>query len=263
MPSFALRVEPQGQHYSLPPRAPALVPLAPPVYENRLLNALPRQVLDRIAPHLERSEVEQGTILYDAGSQVRSLYFPVDSIVAMLYVMENGDSAQTVMVGCEGIVGFSSLMGCQTSPSSAVMQTSGALLKLRASLLAQEFERNPQATQLLLRYTQSLFIQLAQSAVCNRHHSLENQLCRWLLTTLDRQHGSELFMTQELIATMIGARREGVTGAAGNLQRLGIINYSRGHITVVDRPALERRACECYATVKRQTDHLMAPALAN
>jgi CRP-like cAMP-binding protein len=262
MQSLALRVERQAQHYHLPARTPSLVAV-PPAYENRLLSALPREVLEHLAAHLERIELDQGMVLYETGTQVRYVYFPLDCIVSLLYVMENGDSAQTVMVGSEGMVGFSSLMGCQTSPSSAVMQSSGSLLKLRASLLAHEFENSPLAMQLLLRYTQSLFIQLAQSAVCNRHHTLENQLCRWLLTTLDRMPGNELFMTQELIANMIGARREGVTGAAGNLQRLGIINYSRGHITVVDRPALERHVCECYAVVKRQTDHLMPAACAN
>jgi CRP-like cAMP-binding protein len=230
----------------------------PPSYDNSLLNALPHEVLLRVAPHLERIKLAQGTVLYEAGSQVRYVYFPVDSIISLLYVLENGDSAQTVMVGSEGMVGVSPFMGCLVSPSCAVMQSSGSLFKLRASSLAHEFVHNAQATQLLLRYTQSLFIQLAQSAVCNRHHSLEDQLCRWLLTTLDRLPGNELFMTHELIANMIGARREGVTGAAGNLQRLGIINYSRGHITVVDRPALERHVCECYAAVKKQTDHLMA-----
>ena len=261
MQSLAVRVERQGGHYPMPARASWLA--ATPSHENRLLDALPREVLERIGPQLERIELDQGTVLYETGTQVRYVHFPVDSIVSLLYIMENGDSAQTVMVGSEGMVGFSSLMGCQTSPSSAVMQTSGTVLKLRASVLAHEFEANPAAMQLLLRYTQSLFIQLAQSAVCNRHHTLENQLCRWLLTTLDRLPGNEMFVTQELIANMIGARREGVTGAAGNLQRLGIINYSRGHITVVDRPALERHACECYAVVRRQTDHLLPAACTN
>ncbi len=263
MQSLALRVDRQARHCLISAGAPSLLAVPPPRYENRLLNALPREMLARIGPQLERIELAQGTILYDTGTQVRSVYFPVDSIVSLLYVMENGDSAQTVMVGSEGMVGFSSLMGCQTSPSSAVMQTSGVVLKLRAGVLQHEFESSPPATQLLLRYTQSLFIQLAQSAVCNRHHTLENQLCRWLLTTLDRLPGNELFVTQELIANMIGARREGVTGAAGNLQRLGIINYSRGHITIVDRPALERHVCECYAVVRRQTDHLLPAACAN
>jgi len=263
MQSLALRFERHAQHYPMAARAPSLIALTPSRYANRLLNALPRDVVENIAGQLERIEVSQGTVLYETGTQVRYVYFPLDSIASLIYVMENGDSAQTVMVGPEGMVGFSSLMGCEISPSSAVMQTSGALLKIRASLLMREFEKSPAATQLLLRYTQSLFIQLAQSAVCNRHHSLENQLCRWLLTTLDRLPGNELFMTQELIANMIGARREGVTGAAGNLQRLGMINYSRGHITVVDRPALERHVCECYAVVKRQTDHLMPVACAN
>jgi len=257
MQSLALRVERQPQHYPVPARAPALVTVAKRTYENRLLRALPREVQDRIGPHLERIELPQGAVLYEAGAQVRYTYFPVNSIVSLLYVMENGDSAQTVMVGFEGLVGVSPFMGCKNSPSRAVMQSSGALYKVRSSLMAQEFVNNAQATQLLLRYTQSLFIQLAQSAVCNRHHSLENQLCRWLLTTLDRLHGNEMYITQELIANMIGARREGVTGAAGNLQRMGIITYSRGHITVVDRPALERHVCECYATVKQQTDHLI------
>ena len=261
MQSLALKLERQPQNYPSPARAPALVPVAKRAYENLLLRALPREVQDRIGPHLERIDLPQGAALYEAGSQVRYTYFPISSVVALLYVMENGDSAQTGMVGFEGMVGIAPFMGCQTSPSRAVMQSSGSLYKVRSSLLTHEFENNAQATQLLLRYTQSLFIHLAQSAVCNRHHSLENQLCRWLLTTLDRLRGNEIFITQELIANMIGARREGVTGAAGNLQRMGIITYTRGHITVVDRPALERQVCECYATVKKQTGHLiMDPA---
>lgn len=257
MQSLALRVERQPQNYPSPARAPSLVPIARPAYENRMLRALPREVLDRIAPHLELVDLPQGAVLYEAGSPVRTTYFPVNSIVSLVYVMENGDSAQTVMVGFEGMVGVSPFMGCETSPSRAVMQSAGTIYKLRSSLLAHEFAHNPQATQVLLRYTQSLFIQLAQSAVCNRHHSLENQLCRWLLTTLDRLRSNELYITQELIANLIGARREGVTGAAGNLQRMGIITYSRGHITVIDRPALERQVCECYAAVKQQTEHLI------
>jgi CRP-like cAMP-binding protein len=264
MQSPALRIDrqPARPPLPLPLRPPTLVVVAHPSRENRLLRALPPAVLDRIAPHLELITLPQGTVLYESGSLIKHVYFPVNSIISLFYTTENGDSAQTAMVGFEGMVGISPFMGCQTSPSCAVMQTAGSVLKLRASLLADEFENNPQATQILLRYTQSLFIQLAQSAVCNRHHSLEDQLCRWLLTTLDRLPGKEMFMTHDFIANMIGARREGVTAAAGNLQRLGIISYRRGHITIVDRPALERHVCECYAAVRRQTD-VLVPARAN
>lgn len=258
MQTSALSIARATHHHPLPVRPPTLLAVARPAPQNRLLRALPPEVLERLSAQLELVELPRGSVLYEAGTPIRYTYFPTNSIVSLFYMMENGDSVQTAMVGFEGMVGISPFMGCQKSPSCAVMQSAGSLVKVRSSLLAGEFERSPQATQLLLRYTQSLFIQLAQSAVCNRHHSVEDQLCRWLLTTLDRQRGNEeMFMTHELIANLIGARREGVTEAAGNLQRLGIIRYRRGHITVVDRPALERHVCECYDVVKRQTDLLM------
>lgn len=196
-------------------------------------------------------------MLYQANSLISYSYFPLSSIVALFYTMANGDSAQTGMVGFEGMVGISPLMGCQKSPSCAVVQCAGSAIKLRTGLLAIEFERNPKATQLLLHYTQSLFIQLAQSVACNRHHTVADRLCRWLLTTLDRQYGNEIIMTHEMIANLIGTRREAVTDAAGNLQRLGIIRYRRGKITILDRGALERHVCECYEVVARHTDFLI------
>lgn len=226
-------------------------------YQNHLLRELPKDMLERISSHLELVEMPRGTVLYETGSLIRHAYFPVTAIVSLLYMMANGATAQTAMVGFEGMVGISPLMGCQRSLSGAVIQRAGFVIKVHSSLLASEFERSPQATHLLLRYTQSLFVQLTQSVVCNRHHSVEDQLCRWLLTTLDRQNGNEILMTHELIANLIGARREGVTEAAGNLQRLGIIKYRRGEITVLDRPALERHVCECYELVSYETDLLI------
>ena len=267
MSSLALTIErPSKQIERIPripnfPLAPSITPArhpasAPLSRYNRLLRALPADVLARIAPHLQLVELPQGAVLYEAGALIKDVYFPINSIVSLLYTMENGDCSQTAMVGCEGMVGLSPFMGSEIASSCAVMQTSGSLFKLRASLLAREFDRSRQAIQLLLRYTQTLFIQLAQSAVCNRHHSLVRQLSRWLLTTLDRLHGNELVVTHELIAKMLGARREGITEVVGHLQRMGMISCRRGHITVIDRPALEQHACECYAVVKRQTEHV-------
>lgn len=257
MQTTALSIDRAYRHNPLPvQRLPLMDPARPPP-RNQLLQAFPQDVLERITPHFEPAEMLRGTVLYEAGSQIKYTYFPINSIISLFYVMANGNSAQVAMVGFEGMVGVSPFMGSPSSPSSAVMQSSGLVIKVRSNILADEFERNPKATRLLMRYTQSLFIQLAQGAACGRHHSIEDQLCRWLLMTLDRQTGNEVLMTHELLANMIGSRREGVTEAAGNLQRLGIIEYRRGHITVLDRAALERHVCECYATVKRQTDLLI------
>ncbi|GAB2888579.1 Crp/Fnr family transcriptional regulator [Paralcaligenes ginsengisoli] len=204
-----------------------------------------------------------GDVLYESGVQMRSVYFPTSSIVSLLYVMENGASAEIAVVGKEGIVGVSLFMGGETTPSRAVVQSAGQAYQLKGQQLKDEFYRNGPMQHLLLRYTQSLLTQMAQTAVCNRHHSLDQQLCRWLLLSLDRLQSNELVMTQELIANMLGVRREGVTEAAGNLQRVGLIEYRRGHITVLDRPGLEARACECYAVVKTECDRLLPKTTAS
>ena len=198
-----------------------------------------------------------GEVLYESGGRLQHVYFPTTSIVSLLYVMENGASAEIAVVGNEGMLGISLFMGGETTPSRAVVQSAGYGYRLKAQLLKQEFERGGPMLHLLLRYTQALITQMAQTAVCNRHHSLEQQLCRWLLLSLDRLPTNELTMTQELIANMLGVRREGVTEAAGNLQRAGLISYSRGHITVLDRPKLEQAVCECYAVVKKEYDRLL------
>lgn len=224
---------------------------------NHVLRALPADVLDRVSPHLELIEVEQGTVLYEAGAPIKYIYFPVNSIISLLHMMENGDTAQTAMVGPEGMAGVWAFMGCEYSPSCATMQISGHVLKLPANLLTHEFKHNAQAMQILLRYTQTLFIQFAQTAVCNRYHSIENQVCRWLLSTLDRRSAETLFVTHELIARMLGVRREGITEAMGNLQRLGVVVCRRGQIMVTDRQMLERHVCECYAAVQDQTQELV------
>jgi len=198
-----------------------------------------------------------GKVLYESGSRLAHVYFPTTSIVSLLYVMEDGASAEIAVVGNEGIVGISLFMGGESTPSRALVQSAGQGYRLKADLMLQEFGRAGAVMHLLLRYTQALITQMAQTAVCNRHHSLDQQLCRWLLLSLDRLHSKELVMTQELIANMLGVRREGVTEAAGNLQQAGLIRYQRGHITVLDREQLERRTCECYAVVKKEYDRLL------
>ncbi len=253
MPALAFSAERQQHDYPLPGTPSLLVPIEHASKRNQVLSALPDDVLDRISPHLALVELPQGTALYEAGAPINYIYFPVNSIISLLYMMENGDTAQTAMVGSEGMAGVWAFMGRDTSPSCAVMQTSGLVLKLRATLLVREFEHNPEVARMLLRYTQTLFVQFAQAAICNRYHSIENQVCRWLLATLDRQPVNNLFVTHELIARMIGVRREGITEAIGLLQQLGIINHRRGQITIMDRPALEGLVCECYAAVKAQT----------
>ena len=198
-----------------------------------------------------------GDVLYESGSEQGHVYFPVNSIISLLYVMEDGSSAEIAIVGNEGIIGVSLFMGGETTPSRAVVQSAGQAFRLSGNILKREFTRSIELQHLLLRYTQALITQMAQTAVCNRHHSVDQQLCRWLLLSLDRLPGKELMMTQELIANMLGVRREGVTEAAGKLQADGLIHYSRGHITVLDRPKLEKRVSECYAVVKREFDRLL------
>ena len=226
--------------------------------QSHLLNALPPAVYDRLLPDLELVPLPLGQAVYESGKLQEYVYFPSASIVSLLYVMENGSSAEIAVVGNEGVVGIALFMGGETTPSRAVVQSAGYAYRLKASLLKKEFERGGPLQYLLLRYTQALITQMAQTAVCNRHHSVEQQLCRWLLLSLDRLPSNELTMTQELIANMLGVRREGVTEAAGNLQAAGLIEYSRGKITVLDRPQLEARVCECYAVVKRETDRLLS-----
>lgn len=225
--------------------------------QNHLLAALPPTDLDRLRFHLKLVPLPLGEVLYEAGSRQKAVYFPSTAIVSLLYMMADGASAEIAVVGNEGIVGVSLFMGGETTTSRAVVQSAGHAYRLSGKLLKEEFTRAGHLQQLLLRYTQALLTQMAQTAVCNRHHSVDQQLCRWLLLSLDRLSGNELIMTQELIANMLGVRREGVTEAAGNLQNAGLIKYSRGHITVVDRPGLEARTCECYEVVKKEFDRLL------
>jgi CRP-like cAMP-binding protein len=211
-----------------------------------------------LVAHLELVSLPLGKVLYEPCEQLLHAYFPTTAIVSLHYVMESGASAETAGVGNEGVVGVSLFMGGNTTPSSAVVQTAGHAYRLERRLLLQEFNRAGPMQQLLLRYTQALLTQMAQTAVCNRHHSVEQQLCRWLLLTLDRLPSNELVMTQELVASMLGVRREGITEAAGNLQRAGFISYRRGHIAVLDRSGLESLACECYAVVKKELSRLLS-----
>ena len=234
---------------------PAPSPLGP--HTNHLLAALPRGDFERLAPHLELVPMELGAVLYEPGSEMQYVYFPTTSIVSLLYVMEDGSSAEIAIVGNEGILGISLFMGGNTTPSRAVVQSAGHGFRLKAQLLKDEFSRFGATMHLLLRYTQALITQMAQTAVCNRHHSVDQQLCRWLLLSLDRLSSNELSMTQELIANMLGVRREGVTEAAGKLQDAGLIKYHRGRINVIDRAGLEARACECYRVVKTEFDRLL------
>ena len=230
--------------------------------QNQLLAALPAAEWKRWSPNLEPVELPLGEVLYESGSTLRHVVFPTTAIVSLLYVMESGASAEIAVVGNEGIVGISLFMGGETTPSRAVVQSAGHGFKLKAQSMKDEFNRGGPVLHLLLRYTQALITQMAQTAVCNRHHSLDQQLCRWLLLSLDRLQGSELVMTQELIANMLGVRREGVTEAALKLQKAGLIKYARGRITVLDRPTLEQRSCECYAVVKIEYDRLLPDMLA-
>jgi CRP-like cAMP-binding protein len=226
--------------------------------QNHLLAALPAEEFERLAGHLQLVPMPLGEILYEPGGQLQHAYFPTTAIVSLHYVTESGASAEIAGVGNEGVVGISLFMGGQTTPSSAVVQTAGHAYRLPRHLLKQEFDRTGPVLQLLLRYTQALITQMTQTAVCNRHHSVEQQLCRWLLMTLDRVPSGQLVMTQELVARMLGVRREGITEAAGKLQHAGLIRYRRGHIAVLERTGLETRACECYAVVKKEISRLLS-----
>jgi CRP-like cAMP-binding protein len=229
---------------------------------NELLSSMPIPEWERIRTLLDPVDLPLGQVLYESGSKMSHVYFPTTAIVSLLYVMEDGASAEIAVVGREGVVGIALFMGGETTPSRAVVQSAGKGYRLSASVIKAEFNRSGPVMHLLLRYTQALITQMAQTAVCNRHHSLDQQLCRWLLLSLDRLRGDELVMTQELIANMLGVRREGVTAAALTLQKLGLIRYARGHITVLDRPGLEARVCECYAVVKTEYDRLLPHKLA-
>ncbi|WP_028535984.1 Crp/Fnr family transcriptional regulator [Paludibacterium yongneupense] len=233
------------------------MPAIPIPQQNQLLAALPADVRERIYPFLEWLPLPLGKVIYESGDILQYVYFPTDAIVSLLYVMENGASAEIAVVGNEGMVGVALFMGGDSTPSRGVVQSAGSAYRLYGKRLKDEFKRNSTFLMLMLRYTQSLITQMSQTAVCNRHHSIDQQLCRWLLLSLDRLEGNQLSMTQELIANMLGVRREGVTDAAGRLQKLGIISYHRGLITVLDRPRLEALCCECYAVVKKECDRLL------
>jgi CRP-like cAMP-binding protein len=226
-------------------------------HRNRLLAALPAAELARLAPHLEAVPLPLGAVIYESGGAQDYVYFPGSGIVSLLYVMNDGAAAEIAVVGREGMVGIALFMGGETTPSRAVVQSEGRGHRLEAGAVKAEFARGGELQRLLLRYTQALITQMTQTAVCNRHHLLEQQLCRWLLLSLDRLPSSDLVMTQQLIANMLGVRREGVTEAAGRLQADGLIDYARGHIHVLDRPGLEERVCECYGVVKREYDRLL------
>jgi CRP-like cAMP-binding protein len=242
-----------------------MAPTDPPSIDlrrNHLLASLPEAEWERWSPQLELVQMPLGQVLYESGVALTSVYFPISAIVSLLYVMENGASAEIAIVGNEGIVGISLFMGGESTPSRAVVQSAGPACRLDAEVMKAEFGRGGPVLHLLLRYTQALITQMAQTAVCNRHHTVDQQLCRWLLLSLDRLEGPELLMTQELIANMLGVRREGVTEGALKLQRAGLIQYSRGHITVLNRAGLEQRTCECYAVVKHEYDRLLPATIA-
>jgi len=234
-----------------------LTPAPPTPEQNHLLAALSAAERERLYPHLQLVEMPLGKVVYEPGDVQQHAYFPTDCIVSLLYVLEDGASTEISIVGNEGLVGVALYMGGDTTPRRAVVQSAGHAYRLSGQVLREEFHRDSAIRLLLLRYTQALITQMAQTVVCNRHHSVDQQLCRWLLLALDRLPSNELTMTQELIAHLLGVRREGVTAAVGKLQRLGVISHSRGHITVLDRPALERLSCECYAAVKQETDRLL------
>jgi CRP-like cAMP-binding protein len=225
--------------------------------QNHLLAALSAVELKRIRRSLELVDMPLGQIVYESGRVLDHVYFPTTCIVSLLYVLENGASAEIAVVGYEGVVGVSIFMGGETTPNRAVVQSAGTAYRLPAALIQQEFRRGGTMQHLMLRYTQSLLTQMAQTAVCNRHHTVDQQLCRWLLLSIDRLAEPQITMTQELIANMLGVRREGVTEAAGKLQKAGVISYRRGHIQVLDRPQLEEMSCECYGVVRRETERLL------
>jgi len=228
--------------------------------QNHLLAALPAEIFERISPHLELIPMPLGQVIYESGGQLQHVYFPTTAIVSMHYVLENGASTEIAGVGNEGVLGISLFMGGNTTSSLATVQTAGCGYRLKGRLMMEEFNHAGPMMRLMLRYTQALITQISQTAVCNRYHSIEQQLCRWLLLTIDRLPSHELTMTQELIAGMLGVRREGITEAAGNLQRAGLISYRRGHITALDRSGLESRACECYNVVKKEFHRLLCDA---
>jgi CRP-like cAMP-binding protein len=230
--------------------------------DNRLLAALPEQAFGLLLPSLEPVAMPLGLSVYESGGAQGYVYFPTTAIVSLLYVLADGASAEIAVTGNEGLVGIALFMGGETTPSRAVVQSAGHGYRLKAAMVKKQFEAGGALQHLLLRFTQALITQMTQTAVCNRHHSVDQQLCRWLLLTLDRLHGDDLVMTQELIANMLGVRREGVTEAAGKLQAEGLISYSRGRICVLDRPRLEARVCECYAVVKKEYDRLLPEAIA-
>lgn len=233
-----------------------------PLHQNHLLAALPAEIAERLFPHLELIAMPLGQVIYDSGSQLHYVYFPTTAIVSIHYVTENGASAEIAGVGNEGVLGISLFLGGNTTPNLATVQTAGHSYRLKGTLMMEEFNRAGPMMRLMLRYTQALMTQMSQTAVCNRHHSVEQQLCRWLVLTLDRLPSNELTITQELIAGMLGVRREGITEAAGKLQRDGLISYRRGHITVLDRTGLESRACECYNVVKKEFHRLLRDSAA-
>jgi CRP-like cAMP-binding protein len=234
-----------------------MVDTAHDLRRNQLLAALSAGALERVLPHLRLVEMPLGKVLYEPGDLLSHVYFPTDCIVSLLYVLTDGSSAEISVVGNDGVIGIALFMGGETTPSRALVQSGGHAYELHGQLLKNEFHRDGAMQLLLLRYTQALITQMAQTAVCNRHHSVDQQLCRWLLLSLDRLSGNRLTMTQELIANMLGVRREGVTEAAGKLQKLGVIKYQRGQITVMDRPRLEQLCCECYAVVRKESDRLL------
>jgi CRP-like cAMP-binding protein len=235
---------------------------SPDPRKNQLLAALPEAELQRWLPHLEHVDMRLGEVLYEAGSTLSHVYFPTTAIVSLLYVMKNGESAEIAVVGNDGVVGISLFMGGDSTPSRALIQSAGGAYRLTAQLMKEEFDRGGPVLHLLLRYTQALITQMVQTAACNRHHSLDQQLCRWLLLSLDRLQGTEMLMSQDLIANMLGVPRDGATEGALKLQKAGLINYAEGRIRVLDRGALEKRSCECYAVVKKEYDRLLPHKLA-
>lgn len=230
--------------------------------QNDLFRSMPKDVWDRLAPHLESIDLPLGKVLYEPGMKMSHVYFPATAIVSLLYALENGSSAEIAITGHEGIVGISIFMGGESTSSRAVVQSAGRGYRIKSSLILDEFNRSGPLMHLLLRYTQALITQMSQTAVCNRHHSLDQQFCRWLLLSLDRLPGNQLNMTQELIANMLGVRREGVTEAALKVQKAGFIKYARGHITILDRSGLEQRTCECYQVVKTEYDRILPNKIA-
>jgi len=235
----------------------SLIACPPPGGTNHLLGALPPDDCEQLRPHLELVPMRLGDAVYESGCELNHVYFPTTAIVSLLYVMADGASAEIAIVGNEGVVGIALFLGGETMPNRAVVQSGGFAYRLKGRVFKQEFKRSLALQRLLMKYTAALLTQMGQTAVCNRHHSVDQQLCRWLLLSLDRLATNELTMTQELIANMLGVRREGVTEAAGNLQRAGLIHYSRGHISVLDRAGLEARVCECYEVVRRELHRLL------